>query len=404
VLDRWRDQMLGRWAQTVCRHPWPVLVTALLVAAAAIAVTVLRLEFQSDRNDLISRELDWNARYIEYRDKLEGRDRIVVIVQVPREPGGRQRAQEFVAQLASLVEADPHVARVWWRIEANPLLARLLPMEQYARQMAQISQSGPLLRSSSIGQFIAALTAEMRAGQDQTDERQAAEQIGQLEAAIGAIGRALSGADPAAALEKAGLAPNPDHEPIATPDGQYMLLDIEVRPLEGEVDPFAPGVAAVRRGLAQVQQKAGVRAGLTGIPVIEADETIVSMRDSTRASVLAVIAIAALLIFALHGWVLPVLSVAALLVGVAWSFGFLTLAIGHLQVLSVVFTVILLGLGIDFAIHTICRFELVRHEHTDDAAGFCATLADTLRTTGPGIITGALTTAIAFSTTWRKWG
>ncbi|HEX7008539.1 MAG TPA: MMPL family transporter, partial [Phycisphaeraceae bacterium] len=91
--------------------------------------------------------------------------------------------------------------------------------------------------------------------------------------------------------------------------------------------------------------------------------------------------------------------IVSLLIGIAWSFGFLTLTIGHLQVISVVFVTMLLGLGVAFGIHIASRYELIRHRYPDTFEGFREALADTLITIGPGIVTGAVTTAAAFCTT-----
>ncbi|MCG8507752.1 MAG: MMPL family transporter, partial [Rhodospirillales bacterium] len=121
--------------------------------------------------------------------------------------------------------------------------------------------------------------------------------------------------------------------------------------------------------------------------------------DSMIASIIAAVLIATLLVLAFHSFRTPLMLMITLGVAVAWSFGYLTLAVGHLQVISVIFTVILLGLGVGFGIHFASRFELVRHNYTDDAEGFEQALADTFRTMGPGILTGAITTAAAFSTT-----
>jgi len=81
--------------------------------------------------------------------------------------------------------------------------------------------------------------------------------------------------------------------------------------------------------------------------------------------------------------------------GVAVSFGWVALAVGHLQVLSVVFAVVLLGLGIDTAIHFIARLELIHADHEHMAAA----LVRTFEGVGPGVLTGALTTAAAFGAT-----
>ena len=100
-------------------------------------------------------------------------------------------------------------------------------------------------------------------------------------------------------------------------------------------------------------------------PAIEADETAQSIRDSTRASIIALLLITALMVAVFRGIVVPLLAAGSLLIGVALSFGWLVLSVGHLQLLSVVFTVILLGLGIDFALHLVARLELVQDEHAD---------------------------------------
>ena len=86
------------------------------------------------------------------------------------------------------------------------------------------------------------------------------------------------------------------------------------------------------------------------------------------------------------------MTVAALLLALAWSFGYITLAVGHLNILSIAFAVILIGLGIDFGIHYVARYLQLRTRiHSSDEA-----LAQTASSVGPGIVTGAVTTAIAF--------
>jgi hopanoid biosynthesis associated RND transporter like protein HpnN len=81
-----------------------------------------------------------------------------------------------------------------------------------------------------------------------------------------------------------------------------------------------------------------------------------------------------------------------LLVGMAWAFGYATLAVGHLNILSVAFTVTLIGIGIDYGVYYVSRYMRVR-ESTPDVA---EALLETTRTVAPGIATGAITTAVAF--------
>ena len=80
------------------------------------------------------------------------------------------------------------------------------------------------------------------------------------------------------------------------------------------------------------------------------------------------------------------------MIGLAYTLAFATLAIGHLNVLTITFVPMLIGLAIDFGVHLITRYEEeLRHGRTQEAA-----MTKAMVFTGQGIFTGALTTAGAF--------
>ncbi|MFV2069806.1 MAG: MMPL family transporter, partial [Pirellulales bacterium] len=140
---------------------------------------------------------------------------------------------------------------------------------------------------------------------------------------------------------------------------------------------------------------AEVDVGLTGLPVMEDDEMESSRTATMQASVLSLVGVAFLFIAGFGGLRHPLLTVATLGVGIAWSVGYVTLVVGHLNILSMSFGVILIGLGIDFSIHYLARYQQLR---TTGDAGSGDALLSTAISVGPGIMTGGLTTAIAFFT------
>jgi hopanoid biosynthesis associated RND transporter like protein HpnN len=72
--------------------------------------------------------------------------------------------------------------------------------------------------------------------------------------------------------------------------------------------------------------------------------------------------------------------------------GYTTLVVGHLNILTITFLPILIGLAIDFGVHLITRYEEeLRHGRSDKVS-----LEKAMVNTGLGIFTGALTTAGAF--------
>src|SRR5205814_1347380 len=69
-----------------------------------------------------------------------------------------------------------------------------------------------------------------------------------------------------------------------------------------------------------------------------------------------------------------------------------TATVGHLNILTVTFVPILIGLAIDYGVHLISRYEEeLRHGKSEEAA-----LTKALVYTGQGIFTGGFTTAGAF--------
>src|SRR5438552_11895834 len=72
--------------------------------------------------------------------------------------------------------------------------------------------------------------------------------------------------------------------------------------------------------------------------------------------------------------------------------GFTTLVVGHLNILTITFAPILIGLAIDYGVHLISRYEEELRRGKSDAAA----LTKAIVYTGQGIFTGAFTTAGAF--------
>ena len=136
----------------------------------------------------------------------------------------------------------------------------------------------------------------------------------------------------------------------------------------------------------------GVNVGLTGEPVLEHDEMLQSQKDTTYASIVSFVLCALIFIYGYQETGRPVKATICLLVGLAYTFGFATLTIGHLNILTITFLPMLIGLAIDFGVHLVTRYEEeLRHGRNPEEA-----LTKAMVFTGQGIFTGALTTAGAF--------
>jgi len=161
-------------------------------------------------------------------------------------------------------------------------------------------------------------------------------------------------------------------------------------------DPFDITVImvnAIDKKVAEIVGKyPGISAGLTGGHVISRDEMEAGMADTARNVAIAFIIILVIFVISFRMLSGPLLAMIVLIAGVTWDMGLAYLFIGRLNILTATCAVVLIGLGIDFAIHIISAYSEFRHK------GFSAedALNQAFSRIGGGLITGAVTTAFAF--------
>ncbi|TVQ59793.1 MAG: hypothetical protein EA379_09920 [Phycisphaerales bacterium] len=387
-MDDVRERALSFWAGAIIAHPLRVLLVCVAVAAGAAGYAAWRLDFHSDRSALIDPALDWQQRYESYKRAFPNWDDAIVVVDTGADAADAT-ADAFLDALSSALRAHPRIAGVVDGFPTDDAPAGLvysLPLETIESVARDLQRASPAMHAPS---FDALLRLAAFGAATMDDDARA--ELGAL------LERAADAGEGGGARVLPGPAPT---QRFTTPSGRLALLfvTLDQRGAAGVVGGDAAGVRAVRRAIERLTAEpafAGIEAGVTGVPVLETDETLQSVRDASRASALGVLLIMLLFVIVYRGVSVPIMAGASLMLGLLCAFGWATLGVGHLQVLSVVFMVILVGLGADMAIHLISRLEVVHPDH--DHMGPAIVLA--FRGAGPGIVTGTLTTAAAFAAT-----
>jgi len=135
-------------------------------------------------------------------------------------------------------------------------------------------------------------------------------------------------------------------------------------------------------------------AGPAGLMAIAVDELRAVEKDMSYTTILAFILILVLFILSFRMWSAPVLAFASLIIGIVLTVGFVSLAIGSLNIMTSMFAVILIGLGIDFNIHVITTYNQIRAG--GESPGNAIKL--TFQKTASGVLIGGITTTLAFLT------
>ena len=135
--------------------------------------------------------------------------------------------------------------------------------------------------------------------------------------------------------------------------------------------------------------------GFTGYPALIHDETRTITADLPWTSAAALVLIALIFLTALRPLRWGLAAIVTLVLAVSWSLGATFLVVGHLNAVTSVIMAILFGLGIDFGIHLVARFQEERaggwnREKVGDRLG------KVLSETGSAIFAGGLTSAAAF--------
>ncbi|MGD2088011.1 MAG: MMPL family transporter [Candidatus Aminicenantes bacterium] len=142
------------------------------------------------------------------------------------------------------------------------------------------------------------------------------------------------------------------------------------------------------------QEYPGIHFGQTGIHTVTRDEMKSSEEDSMLVTRLAFIFIIFLLIFSFRMRSAPVFGMLTLMAGISWCLGMSYLVVGSLNIVTAMVGAILVGLGIDYSIHIFAQYSEARASgHTPKES-----IAHTMKTSGRGIIIGAVTTMLAFGT------
>ena len=167
--------------------------------------------------------------------------------------------------------------------------------------------------------------------------------------------------------------------------GTMGFLKVQPAVTSSDFNGSSPSIDRLRELLNEVAGKhPQARLAVTGIPILESDEMRSSQTAMFYASILSFLGVAALMVLGFRGLRYPLLGNLVLLVGMAWSFGFTTLAVGHLNILSVSFAAMLIGIGIDYSTVYLLRYLECRHEGLDAHAAVIETGASV----GPGILDG----------------
>ncbi len=400
----------------------PVLVLAVTAVSLFFCVwgAFTRLQYRTQRDEMISPDKECQQRWRRYVAEFGDDEDMVVVVRGGK--NARPRMAAALDALAQKIRRQPeHFDRLFYKVDLHHLHDRAL-LFLSSQEIAQIQESLDGMRrllaaragwslfnlQMLLGEAEGRLK-KLRPGQPPSadDERFLAQLVSITRSAAAALRdpKVYRNPWPGVVARKAEQPAQPAPPgPASTEDllaepqyffsGDGALAFLLVRPA-GEKDALLgahDSVEALRGLVDEVRPDfADLEIGLTGLPVLETDEMLASQNDTNLASWLALAGVALLYLVVFRSLRLPFLTVTTLIVGTLWALGWMTLTVGHLNLLSATFAVMLIGMG-DYGVLWVTRYNQER------AAGLevLPALRVTAESVGPGILTAGVTTGMAF--------
>jgi hypothetical protein len=385
----------------IIAYPIATIAICLGLAAAACLLTATRLGYQTSRMDLLNPKSNYNRLWIEYIKEFGDEDDAVVVV----EGAGRDQVVPVLEEISAALARDDRLFHaVLHEVDLAKIRSKglhylspdeLLGVDRFLNELGPIlgGDWSPLNLGNMAGGMGQQL--EMAARGDPAQAGEARDKLQRLTTSLSeSLGQRRRYQSPWPEMPSSfAILSELNSEYMLAKEGQLGFVLLRLALGEDSFNPYTEATDALRELIAQAQARhPGTKIGLTGLPVMENDEMRSSQTSMFWASLVSMIGVALLFVAGFGGVRHALLANVILLVGMAWAFGYVTLTVGHLNILSVTFTVTMIGIGIDYGVYYCARYLQLRGENMNCEAA----LLETARGAGPAITTGAATTAVAF--------
>jgi hypothetical protein len=390
-LDDHLTAWLIRWVQGVRRRLGLVLLVEASVTVALLVFVLPHLGINMDHKKLIDPDLPFQrtaAEFARYFPTLD--DALLVVVDGPTP----ETTREAAGRLRERLRADRKIFRDVYEpggssffLEHGLLYRSPAELDDFVDHLAALQ---PVLAELSRDPRIANLARLIRLGlaHERAEGKNAKTWAAVLDRISDATVRVfdeypVSISWESLMLEGSALDAGTRKVIIIEPFLDFEKILVADRAIK-EIRAAASSLPLVREG--------GVRVRITGNPALNYEEMLGLAWDIGYSSLGSFALVTAILFVAFRSLRLAAGAALTLLAGLIWTSAFATLAVGQLNVISIAFGVLFIGLGIDFAIHLGMQYVEALQKGLDEQPAWSAAV----RETGSSLVICALTTAVGF--------
>jgi uncharacterized protein len=372
------------------QYAWPVIGVAVLLTILSSWYAATHFAMTTDVNQLISSNIPWRQREAAFEKAFPQYELIVAVVDAPTPELVDEATGALVQRLSQRKnlfhsieqpKGGSFFAQNGLLFEKTADLAPQMKMLTQAQRLVQVLAGDPSLRG--VIQALQFGLLGVQGGQITLDSM-----TWPLNLAAGAVEKVNAG-QPASFSW---------HELVegraSTPDELLRFLQIQASLDYSELEPGKRATDAIRQAASDLdfQSKYQARLRLTG-PVPMADEEFATIKENAGLNATVTVAVVLLILWLALRWMRIIFAVfVCLVVGLSVTAALGLLMVGTLNLISVYFAVLFVGLGVDFGLQFSVRYRAERHE-TDNLR---EALLQAGRRAGAPLTLAALATAAGF--------
>ncbi len=382
------NQLLYWWGVKIHRFPWLVIILTLLLSTASLYYTANNLGINTNSADMLSPDLPFqkNTKRIEKEFPKDARAIILVIDALTPE----ETSQTAVLVKQKLDQQTDNFSSVYIPTDNDFFRQQALlfldqkKLEQLAEKLAKTQPFIGYLAQNYHLQGLFDIIGKALKAEDESLPTDLKPLLASINDAItyqlNNQPYHLSWQNLIAAND---LNSNPNRSiVIARP-----ILNFD------EVMAAENALSAAREVVNQIMQDSpGVRIRMTGETALEHEELESVSEGAIFSAVASFLLVCTSLWLCLRSIKLVIATLIVLILGLILTAGFATLSVGHLNLISIAFAVLYIGLGVDYAIHICLHYRENREQGKNDLEA----ISQSLKTVGFPILLCAITTSMGF--------
>lgn len=371
------------------KHAWFVILVSLALTVLSLRYTATHISIDTDTEEMIDKRLPHRQANLAFDEAFPHLPGDVVLFAESAHAGD---AEDAADQVAAVLRQRSDIARALSQPGGGEFFARqgllYLSVDDLWALDDRLADAAPMLGTLAQDPSLRGLFRTMETGLAEAADDEAQASLAQLfDRVSDALERHAAGStEPTRWRDE--LFPR---AATAGPARSFILIDptlasTSFQPAEPAIDALRALVAELQPGLPDVKLR------ITGAEAMNGEELVTVADDARLTTILSFVCVGLVLVWGLRSASLVFAVLVTLACGLILTAAFAAMFVGSLNLISVCFAVLFIGMGVDFGIQFVLRY----HEESATGTATASALAATARGAGGSLILAAVGAAISF--------